>query len=174
MKLRCELHLGSLTSKVVLVPKSEEKLDHLALKLAAYTMFLPQNPIVEPSSDHPSLLSCDIRPDLMALNISGEIDLWIECGFVSMRKLDKVTRRFPKARKIILKTSEREALRLRTDAKEQVKHHERLEIWCWPGEEFKTWLRAMEEKVEIFGEAHEKFLNLVVNQTAIAVDLQAV
>lgn len=170
-KLRCEVHLGELKGRVLLVPRPEEKLDHLALKLAAFVMFLPLEPVVEPSSDHPSLRDWDLRPDLFALDEAGDIRLWVECGEVSLNKLDKVSRRLHGARIVVLKRMIRQAKQLREVLAEEISHGGRIEIWTWPDGQFEAWMNALAEKTEIFGEAHEKSFNLVVNSTAYAVDL---
>lgn len=173
MKIRAEFHLGSLSSKLVLVPRPEEKLDHLALKLAAYAMMLPLEPIVDPSVNHPALRDFDLKPDLLALNMAGEIVLWLECGEVSINKLDKVIRRLPDCRVVVLKPNKHKALQQREMVAEHIRQADRVEIWAWPDDTFKEWEGAVEEKIEIFGEAHEKSLNLVINQTAVAVDLES-
>lgn len=171
MKIRAELHLNGNLSRIVLVAKPEETADHLALKLAAYAMFMPQQPIVEPSSDHPSLNGFDHKPDLMTLNDGGDITKWIECGQVSVNKLDKLTRRLHQSQIIVLKSTLREAKQLRDFAKKDVKHEHRCEIWTWPEGQFLRWLNVLEEKTEIFGEAHEKSFNLVINNKAYCCDL---
>ncbi|MFN0116978.1 MAG: hypothetical protein ACKVQC_01625 [Elusimicrobiota bacterium] len=171
MKLRCELHLSETPLKVILVPKSEEKLDHLGLKLAAVTMFHLFSPVVEPSSDHPALYDLDVKPDVFILNEAGEIAIWIECGEVSLNKLDKLSRRFGQMRLIVLKKEIRESERLRKTLTEETRHGARIEIWTWPEGRFNEWLKALEEKIEIFGEAHEKSFNLVINNHSYAVDL---
>jgi uncharacterized protein YaeQ len=173
MKLRCELHLEK-TGNLILVAKPEETLDHLAMKLAAYAMFLADEPVVEPSSDHPALAGTDFRPDMFALNDAGEIRLWVECGAVAMHKLNKVTRLFPYARVIVLKGRLHEAQRLRKDADDELKHAGRIEIWTWPEGTFDLWKQALAEKTELYGEARERSFNLVVNQSAYAVDLLSV
>ena len=174
MKLRCDVHLDNQSSKVILVSKPEEKLEHLALKLAGFVMFMPLGPVVEPSSDHPSLSGFDIRPDLMILNKSGEIDMWIECGFVTLHKMDKITRRFPRSRILVLKATLREAQRLRKDLESEVRHHQRVEIWSWPEGSFQEWKSNLAEKTEIFGEAKERSFNCVVNEKAYVSDLLSV
>jgi uncharacterized protein YaeQ len=173
MKLRCELHLGT-SSKVILAAKPEETLDHIAMKLAAFAMFLPLEPIVEPSADHPALAGTDFRPDMFALNDAGEVELWVECGAVAIHKLNKITRRYPYARVVVLKTRLHEAARLREEINTELKHAARIEIWTWPDETFDAWKKALAEKTELFGEAHERSFNLVVNHTAYAVDLLSV
>ncbi len=171
MKIRADLQLGGLSSKLVLVARQEEKAEHLALKLAAFAMFLPLNPTVDPPSTHPTLLGIDMRPDLFTLNAAGEVDVWVECGEVSINKVDKLTRRFPHARIVVIKATKAQAERLRSSLVDDIRHEQRVEIWSWPDGGFKEWLGALEEKTEIYGEAHEKSFNLVVNNTAIAVDL---
>ncbi len=171
MKIRCDIHLGSTVSKVLLVPRPEEKDEHLALKLAAYLMFLAKDPIVEPSADHPCLSGITHRPDVCTLDAGGQINLWVDCGSVTLNKLDKVTRRLPGARVIVLKASLREAQRLRRDLQETIKHETRIEIWTWPDGLFDVWLHALNDKTEVYGDAHEKSFNLVVNEIPYAVDL---
>lgn len=163
--------MGGAAQRVILVPKPEEKVDHLALKLAAFTMFHSHHPIVDPSAQHVALHNIDARPDLFILNEAGDISTWIECGEVSINKIDKLTRRLPSARLVVLKSRQRQATQLRESLYDQVRQSSRVEIWTWPGDEFQTWLGALEDKTEIFGEAHEKNFNLVVNQTPISLDL---
>jgi hypothetical protein len=165
------MHLGTHQGKVYLVPRPEEKLDHLAMKLAAYVMFLPQGPIVEPSPDHPALHGMSHRPDVCLLDEGGRISTWIECGFVSLHKLDKVTRRLPQGRIIVIKSTVNEAERLRNDMVKEVKKADRVEIWTWPQDSFREWMMIMGEKTEIFGDAAEGSLNVVVNENPYVVEM---
>lgn len=174
MKLRCELHLEGRLSRVILVPRPEEKLDHLALKLAAFAMFDALRPVVEISSQHPALAGTDLKPDVCVFNDAGEISIWIECGEVSLNKLGKLTRRLPQTRFIVLKTNLHQAKRLREGLRNEVRHEGKIEIWTWPEDQFRIWLSSLGEKTEIFGEADEKTFNLVVNDVPIAIDLLSV
>jgi hypothetical protein len=144
------------------------------MKLAAFVMFFPLAPIVEPSSDHPSLSGLDVKPDMFALDEGGDIRLWVECGEVSINKVDKIARRLPRARVVVVKATLAQARRFRETLDEEVRQGARVEIWTWPPGGFETWMSAMGEKVEIFGEAHEKNFNLVVNGVPYAVDLVSV
>jgi hypothetical protein len=153
------------------VARPEEKLDHLAMKLAAFVMFFPLAPIVDPSPDHPSLAGLDLKPDLLSVNEGGDIRLWLECGEASINKLDKVSRRLGQARIVVITASIHKANQLRKTLEKDVRHGARIEIWTWQPGDFETWLKAMGEKVEIFGDAHEKSFNLVVNGVPYAVDL---
>lgn len=173
MKIRCELHLAK-PAKLILVAKPEETLEHLALKLAAFAMFLDEEPVVDLSADHPALNGTDYRPDVCAFNVGGEIDLWIECGSVTLNKLNKVTRQFPNARLIVIKERPHEAERLRREVNDEVRQADRIEIWAWPEGQFAEFKAALADKTELFGEAHERSFNLVINHTPYAVDLLAV
>jgi uncharacterized protein YaeQ len=168
------MQLGSHFGKVVLVPKPEEKMDHIAMKLAAFAMFLPHGPIVDPSSEHPALAGTDFRPDVCVLNDAGEVSIWIECGEVSVNKLGKLSRQFSQARFVVLKANEHQAKRLREMVREDVRNSDRIEIWYWKPGEFDTWYAALDEKTELFGESHEKSFNLVINSVAYAADLSTV
>lgn len=171
MKVRGELHLGDYSGNVILAAKPEEKADHLAMKLAAFAMFLSRGPIVEPSTDHPGLVGLDIRPDVCVMNEAGEISVWIECGEVSINKLDKLARRLPETRIVVIKSERHQATQMRQKLDAAVKQGARIEIWTWPEGTFSTWLQAMEDKTELYGDAHEKSFNLVINGVPYAVDL---
>ena len=134
-------------------------------------MFLPWSPIVEPSSDHPALSDFDVRPDVLGVNDAGEIALWVECGEVSTNKLDKVSRRLGQARIVVIKANMREAKRQREVIDELVRQGQRIEIWTWSAGDFETWMKALGEKIEIYGDAHEKSFNLVVNNVPYAADM---
>jgi hypothetical protein len=174
MKIHCDLHLGDQLQKIYLVPRPEEKDDHIALKLAGLVMFHRANPIVEPSSDHPSLNGFTHRPDLCVLDEGGGMSIWIECGNVSLNKLDKVLRRFSYGRVVVIKPDLREAGKLRKDLAEAVKNSERIEIWAWSEKEFDGWFKAIAEKTEVFGEAEERNFNLVINETPYVAELLSI
>lgn len=174
MKIRAELHLGDHSGKVVLAGRPEETAEHLGLKLAAFAMFLPDNPIVDPSSDHPALYGYEVRPDVCVLDEGGQVKVWIECGEVSINKLDKISRRLSGARIVVLKEQLHQAKKQRAMVEEHLRQASRIEIWYWPENEFKTWLHALEDKTELYGEAHERSFNLVINAVPYAVTLQTV
>ena len=164
MKLRCDLHVNDGNRKLVLVPGPQETDEHLALKLAAFLLFWDLSPIVDASAKHPALLDQEFRPDLMALDDTGEAKLWVECGKVTQHKLAKVARRFSRARLVVLKESEAEAKRFRADSDREFGEHAPVEIWAWPRGQFREWIAALSEKTEVFGEAQGRMLNIVVNE----------
>ncbi|MBL0348923.1 MAG: YaeQ family protein [Elusimicrobia bacterium] len=173
MILRCDLHLNGGHRKLILSPHADETLDHLALKLSAFLLLWAEEPLVAPSAKHPALLGQEFRPDLLALDDRGEARLWIECGTVSMNKLSKVSRRFPYAQLIVVKESPEDGRRLRRDLEAESLRRAPA-IWAWPKEAFRDWRNALGERTEAFGESGDRSLNLVINETPIAVDFQVV
>ncbi|MFA6029690.1 MAG: YaeQ family protein [Elusimicrobiota bacterium] len=174
MKYRCDLHVNGASRKLLLVAGLTETPEHLALKLAAFLLYWEHEPIVEASTKHPSLLGQEFTPDLVAFDETGAVKLWVECGKTALHKLGKLVRRYPDARIVVLRATEGEAKRFRTDIAAEIERHARIEIRAWPAADFKTWLGALRrEKVEVYGEAGDNALNLVVNETAFAVHFGA-
>lgn len=171
MNIRCDFHVNNGHRRYVVAVLPEETRDHVALRLSALLFFWKDDPKPELSLKHPALAGQEFKPDLIALNEAGEISLWVECGNVSMNKLDKLTRRYPGARLVALKADEASARRLRRDARERIARHELLDIWAWPKEAFKHWAGAVHETLSVFGEADHRSLNLVANDVPIAADL---
>ena len=121
----------------------------------------------------PALAQYDVLPDVLCLDAAGDITTWVECGSSTMNKLTKLTRRIPsgRGRIVVLKATGREAQRLRADMNDQLDRPERIEVLAWPGTSFKDWTAAVAEKTEVYGDAAENSLNVVLNQTPFAVDL---
>ena len=175
MKIRCDLHVNGSNRKLLLVPGPNETGERLTLKLAAYLLFWDKDCKVDPSIKTPALAQYEFLPDLVALDEGGDIVLWIDCQTTTMNKLNKLARRVPVARGriVVLKQDERSAARLREDVKAGCDRPERVEILAFAGTDFKQWLSCVGEKTEVFGEANERLLNVVVNGHPIAADLKA-
>src|SRR6267142_331465 len=102
MQVRCRVQLGETVKKLVLTGQENETAELVALKLAAYVLFFDLNPQTDISSRHPAISQQEFRPDLLALDESGAIKLWVECGNVTTHKLDKLIRRYRDARIVVL------------------------------------------------------------------------
>lgn len=173
MKLRCDLHVNGGARKLVLIPGLNEPVDHLALKLAAYLLFWDREPVVAPSAKHPALLGQEFIPDLMALDLTGALDLWIECGVTTMNKLDKTARRFSQARLVVLTPHPRQARRLREEVEGKIERAARVEILSFEDGQFAEFARALIEKTEVYGEAGGHLINAVINERPVVSELKA-
>ncbi len=172
MKLRCDLHINGENRKLLLVPGPNELDSRLALKLAGYLLFWKFEPKVDASVKTPALARFEFLPDLVGLDEGGEIVLWVDCGTTTMNKLDKLIKRLPYARIVVIKENEREALRLRKDAESALEKHARVEILAFEGTQFKEWLSCVGEKTEVFGESEGLLINAVVNEHPVVANLK--
>ena len=170
MKVRCDLHDNGGSRKLLLVAKPEEPGEHLAHKLAAAVLFWDQDPIVDASKKTPALAQFEFLPDLIALDDAGDAKLWVECGSTTMNKLNKLIRRLPYSRLVVMKETPREAKRLRDEISAQLDKPERVEILSWPDGVFEEWTRNVGEKTEIYGEGGGLMLNLVLNGHPMVVE----
>jgi hypothetical protein len=168
---RCDLHLNGGHRRLIIARGREETFENLALRLAGYVLFWPLDPQVEISPKHPAVAQVEYKPDFLALNAGGELVLWGECGNVSLRKLDKLTRRFPGARIVALKASPAEGRQLRDNLAEEAGRHHRIEILSFQPGDFAPWRDALAETTQIFGESDERSLNLVINDVPLACTL---
>lgn len=173
MTLRCDLTINGSSRKLVMAQGPNETQEHMALKLAAYLLFWDLEPIVDAGPKHSALLNQEFVPDLMALNIEGQVQLWVECGQTSMNKLIKLVRRFPYTRVLVMRASERDAARLRKDLEAQHDRSERIEVIGWPAASFREWMDALQEKTEVYGEGGGLTLNVVINEKMIVAELKA-
>ncbi|MEK9144362.1 MAG: YaeQ family protein [Elusimicrobiota bacterium] len=171
MKLRCDLHINGGSRKLILVPSVTETGEHLGLKLSAVLLFWAQDPIVDASLKHPSLVNQEFLPDLVSFDETGAVKVWIECGKTALHKLKKLTRRYPQARILVHKPSPQDATRFRKELETRLDRHEAVEILAWPEGRFKEWMGALRENNEAYGESGERSLNLVLNDHPVAVDM---
>ena len=149
---------------MVLVGQDNQTTELLALKLAAFVLFFKLNPSVDISSKNPAMAGQEFKPDLVALDEGGQIQLWVECGNVTTHKLDKLIRRYRNARIVALKARPREAENLRRAlAKNEISNSERVEVRAFPSGQFEEWLKVLDDSVEIVGESSEHGFNLVAN-----------
>ena len=172
MRIRCDLQINGESRKLILVPGINEPLEHRALKLAAYLLFWPEEPAIDISPNTPALAGYDFLPDLMALDDTGAIKLWVECGSTTMNKLTKLTRRLPQGRIVVIKETEREAQDLRDELRAKLDREARVEILAWPGRRFRDWVSALRENTRVSGETGGLLLNVVVNDRPFSAELK--
>lgn len=172
MKLRCELMVNDGKRKLILVPYESELPDHLALRLAAVVLFWDDEPSAELSLKNPALADEEYKPDCIALDDAGRVKLWVECGRTTPNKLDKVTKRYPDARIVVLTGTEHDAKRMRDIVDSKLSRHDRVEILSFKTPDFKQWCGAMREDTYVLGEARGNSFNVVINDVPFAVDLE--
>ncbi len=171
MTVRCELNINGGTRRILLVAKEEETTEHVALRLAAAILFFDKEPALEAGPTHPAVVDIGFYPDLLVTDEAGAVSIWIECGTVAVNKLTKVARRLRTARMVVLKESPEDGHRFRAVIKKEIPKGDKIEVWAWPKDEFAKWTRAIKESSDVFGEASDRSLNLVLNEVPFAVQL---
>jgi len=70
--------------KLVIAAFDNESGGHVALKLLAYLMFNEKQPRIDEDA------GWHFTPDLIARDAHGSITLWVDCGRLSMKKVDTI------------------------------------------------------------------------------------
>ena len=156
-----------------LYPILQETSDHLLLKLAAFIFFHAQEPLVISSpQQHLALAGQDFAPDLMQVDDTHQVTLWIECGKTTLHKLDKVTKRFRSARILMLLALPHEARQMAESL--EAEGNTRIEVWSFRQGEFSRWKSLVREQNDVIGEASETSMNFVINNEMFMTELERV
>lgn len=96
---------------------------HIALKVLGYMLYFERRPEIEQD------VGQHYRPDLFAWDeYHQNVSLWIDCGNIAVKKIDKVATKMGKSGKfVILRRTEQDAKNL-FDRIQRIKHPERVSI----------------------------------------------
>lgn len=102
---------------------------HLALKLLAYLVFFEMRPKIEVG------IGWHYKPDLVSLDDRGNVELWVDCGNIAVRKIDRVaTKVGTDGRFFIFKRHSSETRLLLRALRGKIKRPERLTLVCFDDE----------------------------------------
>jgi len=105
-------------NKVIMRKGMNETIEHVVLKLLSYLLF-NRRPGIEVS------VRQHYKPDLL-LEEESVIKVWIECGAVSPKKLDKISTRNNQAEIFVVKETREEAVEFCSFTEKKVRHPERM------------------------------------------------
>jgi uncharacterized protein YaeQ len=109
--------------KLVIAAWKGEMTWHIVLKLLGFILFHEDRPRIEES------VQWHYKPDLVALDPeTGKIRLWIDCGNIAVKKIDRVATKIGAERFVILRRTLDEARRLDAAMDGKVKHRERVQL----------------------------------------------
>lgn len=103
MKYTFTIRLGGGQEKLVVQANPGELAWHVVLKVLGYILFREHRPRIEEG------IGWHYKPDLVALDAEGKLALWVDCGNIAVRKIDRVARKVGKAPFYILRRTEHEA-----------------------------------------------------------------
>ncbi|UZP67030.1 YaeQ family protein [Desulfovibrio mangrovi] len=108
--------------KLVLRAAPGEVAWHIALKILGYLLFMEYEPRIEEG------IGWHYKPDLVSLDDHGALRLWVDCGNIAVRKIDRVAQKVgPDAPFVILRRSHRDALLL-AQSLDKMRFPERVHI----------------------------------------------
>lgn len=119
MKYRFHIICNGKRRQLILKRHFSESEEHIALKLLAYLLFFDEHLKVEVSAGQ------HYKPDLLRMD-GRDVTLWIDCGSIAIRKLNRVTTRNPHARIYVVKATQSEAMALKRQADKKLKHPDRV------------------------------------------------
>lgn len=102
------------SKKMILVKDEMETREHVVLKLLSYILFYDPRLKVEFS------IGTHYKPDLVIEGDYGVPELWIDCGRVTLRKLESVASKFRRTKILIVKSEKGETLAMRKLALKKV------------------------------------------------------
>ncbi len=90
LRLRRKLTLRTRNQQVVFIKKANEHASHVYLKAFLWALYLP----TYPSMSVEVAIGDRFKPDVVALDVSGQPQFWGEAGQVSPQKIRSLVRRY--------------------------------------------------------------------------------
>lgn len=100
-------------TKLILVKAESETREHVVLKLLAYLIFYDPRLRVE------ATVSLHYQPDLVIEREHGGMEMWIDCGYIAVKKAETVPRKLKNTRVIFIKKTDREMEQFRRALSEE-------------------------------------------------------
>ena len=159
---------GQLREKMVAAAAGSEVTWHIALKFLGYLLFHQERPRIEQGVDW------HYKPDLVALDPFGPVKLWVDCGNIAVKKIDRVaTWVGPDAKFFILRRTRREAEILVANMKGKIKHAGRVSL-IWFDDGFVDQLAKVLDSVNrCSGSQADDQLTLVVSNRHGEIELRS-
>ncbi len=110
-------------TKIVQERRGGESDRHIVLKLLGYMLYFALRPQIEVAVSDDRR---EYRPDVVAFDAAGSITLWVDCGQITLHKVEALTRRYDDAALIVIKTTFREMEGYAVQAMKKVKHAHRV------------------------------------------------
>jgi uncharacterized protein YaeQ len=122
VKFTFSLTIDDVKEKLVIDAWKGEMTWHVVLKLLGFLLFFEDRPRIEES------VQWHYKPDLFARDNEGKLRLWIDCGNIAVRKIDRVATKMGSERFFILRRTRHEAERLKAAMDGRVKHLARVQL----------------------------------------------
>lgn len=115
-------------TKLILVKAESETREHIVLKLLAYLIFYDPRLRVE------AVVDLHYQPDLSIEKEHGGLELWVDCGYIAMKKAEKVPKKLKNTRVVFMKKTLREMEQFKRSVSEETLVCKNLQILAFdPG-----------------------------------------
>ena len=141
--------------KLVIAGSQGEMDWHIALKLLAYLMFFKEKLVIEQS------IGWHYKPDLFALDEYQELKIWIDCGNIEIKKIDKLATKIGTSRQFyIFRKNQKDMSRLQQNIQKKVKHAKRVKLVCFEDNFVDSLSEQLDVTNEISCQLNSKDINI--------------
>ena len=121
-KFTFDFSVGKKSGKLILVKSEGETRIHVALKILAYLLFY--DPALQVEVD----AGMHYKPDLLQRSEEKGIEVWIDCGQISLDKVENLVRKLRRPRIILLKETHSEMKRFKASILKHIPAASRIEF----------------------------------------------
>ena len=98
--------------KMIFFKEETESREHVVLKLMAYLLFYDERLKIEAE------IGTHYKPDLVIEGDHGVPEMWIDCGRITLKKIESLAEKFKRTKIVIVKGEKNETLSFRKQAGE--------------------------------------------------------
>lgn len=154
--------------KLVLARSAGESVRHVSLKLLAYLLYFDDEPVIE------IRVGQHYKPDLVCRD-GHDVTLWVECGEVGVKKLDRVSTKNHRARVVVVKPTRGTAEQYKLAAEKRLKRPERVTYLAFDDGFLRSFVEAFSTRTTLTASVPpaRDSLDLTLNGTALRTAVHA-
>jgi len=164
MQYTFNIQAYDIPSRLIMIKAVEESEEHIILKLLSYLIFYRDGIKIEQRAGQ------HYKPDLFIEGENYQPVLWVDCGKIAIKKLDKVATKNHKCDIYIVKKSMQELLTYYEKSQKRVKRVERVRFVCFDDEFVKSLASALQRINYIYVKRFEKGKHISLTFNDVDID----
>lgn len=108
--------------KMIFFKEETESREHVVLKLLAYLLYYDERLKIEVA------IGTHYKPDLVIEGDHGVPELWIDCGRITLKKVESLSSKFKRTKIVIVKSEKGETVSFRKQADRKVETFENMQF----------------------------------------------
>lgn len=170
-KIALDLIINGEPERQIIVMRTGESLEHIAMKILSYILYHDRKPQIEASADQ------HYKPDLLCME-GYDVTLWIDVGDTAIRKLDKIATKNKRAEIVIVKANKTALAAYKRHADRRIKYPRRIRYITFTGDLVGRMAAQLKtrNRIEARLDHERRALRLQVNEQALegqVVDLES-